>query len=66
MERELKKFSEYSTTNPKDVSNFIKNFIKDLQDKYNNLMKIDKVNLKLNLSIFNSFQKHKIKLKRFD
>jgi len=52
MERELKKFSEYSTTNPKDVSNFIKNFIKDLQDKYNNLMKIDKVNLKINLSIF--------------
>lgn len=30
MEKELKKLDSYSTLNPKDLSNFIKGYIKDL------------------------------------
>jgi hypothetical protein len=48
MEMELKKLPNYQNLAPKEVDKVIKAFIKDLQDKYNNLLGIDKVyNLKL-------------------
>lgn len=43
MENGLKKLPDYYNITPKEVAKFIKNFIKDLQDKYNNLQGIDKV-----------------------
>ena len=43
MEKELKKLPDYSNLNPVEVAKFIKGFIKDLQDKYNNLQSTDKV-----------------------
>ena len=43
MEKELKKLADYSSLTPKEVARHVNGFIKDLQDKYNNLQGIDKV-----------------------
>jgi hypothetical protein len=52
MERELKKIEDYSQIAPKEVSKHVKVFIKDLSEKYNNLVSIDKV-LRIQYSIMN-------------
>lgn len=50
MENGLKKLPDYQNINPKEVAKFIKTFIRELQDKYNNLQGIEKVYF--NLYIF--------------
>ena len=51
MERELKKLPNYNVLTPSEVSRHAKTFMKNLQDKYNNLPGIDKVVLIFNINL---------------
>lgn len=47
MEKELKKMPDYSLSSPNEVEKYVKIWMKDLQDKYDNLSGMDKVYIKL-------------------